>query len=236
MTLAGQAGQSPKIPFRVEKSELNVQLNFASPYWPLAQNISGLYAGLLKRMAEFGVTSQALRPDVADGSLGAFNVNFWMLQFGVIVRIRLDSVELNAPNFAIDANQLERAFVALDQSLRDVQPDLKYSTSTVTILMHGRVDGFEPKQFLERFSNSRPEGLGSFLGSGTVFYFEGRPPLTLLSVTADLSTAVAGGISVRVHSVFDDSIRPDALRAAAEEQLVLGVQGLGLDFPDPAAK
>ena len=75
-------------PFRVERSELNVQVGFASPFWPLATNIAGLYAGLLKYLRDFGVTSHAIRPDSADGSLGAFNVNFWMLNFGVIVRIR----------------------------------------------------------------------------------------------------------------------------------------------------
>lgn len=102
------------VPFRVERSELNIQLTFARPFWPIANNIGLLYSGLLDQLREFGVTPQAIRPDAGDGSLGAFNVNFWLLQFGVMARIRLESIELHAPTFNVDLDQLERAFLALD--------------------------------------------------------------------------------------------------------------------------
>lgn len=216
------------IPFRVERSEFTAQLNFATPYWPIAQNISLLYSGLLNRMRDFGVTSQGIRADAADGTLGAFNVNFWMLQFAVSVRIRLDYLELNAPNFAVDADQLERALLALDQSLRNGQQDLSYSSYVVTFGMHGRLEGIEAKQFVSRFANDVPEGLGKPVGSGTVFYYEGPPPATLLTVTIDLSGVVAGGISVRVHSVFDESMKPELLRSTCERQLETGIRALGL--------
>lgn len=229
---AGNSAETPTpTEFHVEKSELQAQLNFASPFWPIAQNISSLYSGLLNRMREFGVSSHSIRPDAADGSLGAFNVNFWMLQWGVIVRIRLDSVEFSAPNFAVDPDQLEPAFLAVDQSLRDAKPDLSYSNSAVTIVMHGRLSGTEPKQFLERFVTHAPDGLGRLLGCGTVFYFEGPSPLALLSVTADLSSSVAGGLVVKVHTVFDESMKMDALRAMAEQQLERSVKALGLVLP-----
>jgi hypothetical protein len=216
------------IPFRVEKSELNVQLSFAAPFWPIANNIALLYSGLLNRMRDFGVTSQAIRPDSADGSLGGFNVNFWMLQFGVIVRIRLDSVELNAPAFAGDIEQLERALIALDQALRDAQGDLRYSSYTVTVGMHGRLEGIESKSFLTSFSRNPPAGLGEMIGSGTVFYFEGRAPATLVAVTADMSAAVAGGIYIKTHGVFDGSLKPESFRVTAEQHLEQGIKALGL--------
>ena len=218
-------------PFRIERSELNVQLSFASPFWPLANNIAALYAGLLRHLRDFGVTSYAIRPDSADGSLGAFNVNFWMLNYGVIVRIRLDSVELNAPNFGVDVDQLERAFRALDQSLREAQNELAYSGYVVTVGMHGRVEGMESKEFLDKFTRNAPPGLGKSMGSGAVFYFEGTPPTTLLSVSADLSAVVPGGVFVKVHSVFDESMKPEGLRGLAEQQMEQSVMALGLTVP-----
>lgn len=227
-TTSGEESTS-RTAFRIERSELNAQLSFSAPFWPIANNIAGLYAGLLKHLRDFGVTSQAMRTDSADGSLGGFNVNFWMLNFGVIVRIRLDGIELNAPTFGVDADQLERAYRALDQGLREAQNDLSYSSYVVTVGMHGRVEGSESKQFLARFTTGAPEGLGDLVGSGAIFYFEGRPPATLLSVTADLSAVVAGGVFVKVHSVFDGSMQPEALRAAAERQLEQSVKALGLD-------
>lgn len=218
--------------FRIERSELNVQLSFSEPFWPLANNIALLYTGLMKHLRDFGVTTYAIRTDSGDGSLGGFNVNFWMLNFGVIVRIRLDGVELNAPNFGVDADQLERAFRALDQSLREAQNELNYSSYVVTVGMHGRVEGVESKQFLEKFTSNAPQGLGNLMGSGAIFYFDGQSPATLLSVSADLSASVAGGVFVKVHSVFDGSMKPEALRASAEQQLEQGVKALGLDVPN----
>jgi hypothetical protein len=215
------------IPFRVERSEVNIQLSFANPFWPLANNISSVYSGLLDRMRDFGVTSQALRSDAGDGSLGAFNVNFWMLQFSVSVRIRLDTVEINA-SFPTDVDLLERAVLALDHALRDAQPTLGYSSYSLTTSMHGRLEGTDPKQFLASFSGNAPKGLGEMVGSGTVFYFEGQPPTSLLAVSVDLSAAVAGGVFVKVHSVLDASVKPDGLRAIAEPQAEESVLALGL--------
>jgi hypothetical protein len=220
-------------PFRIERSELNVQLSFASPFWPLANNIAALYAGLLTHMRDFGVTSYRIRPDSADGSLGAFNVNFWMLDYGVIVRIRLDGVELNSQNFAVDADQLERAFRALDQSLREALHELTYSGYVVTVGMHGRVEGMEAREFLDTFTRNAPMGLGKSMGSGAVFYFEGSPPATLLSVSADLSAVVAGGVFVKVHGVYDESMKPEGLRASAEQQLEQSIKALGLAVASP---
>jgi hypothetical protein len=207
---------------------LNVQVGFASPFWPVANNTAAVYAGLLKYMRDFGVTSYAIRPDSADGSLGAFNVNFWMLNFGVSVRIRLDGVELNAPSTSVDANQLERAFRALDQSLHEAQSELAYSSYIVTVGMHGRVEGIESKEFLNRFTRNAPSGLGKSIGSGAVFYFERSSPGALLSVSADLSGVITGAVFVKVHSVFDQSLKPAGLRESAEQLLEQSFKALGL--------
>lgn len=217
------------IPFRVERSELAVQLSFAAPFWAIANNIALLYSGLLNHMRDFGVTPQGIRPDSGDGSLGGFNVNFWILQFGAIVRIRLDGIELNAPTFSVDVDQLEHAFLALDSSLHDAQKDLGYSNYVVTVGIHGRVEGIESKEFLARFTGDVPPGLGDVVGSGAVFYFEGRPPATLLSVSADLSAVVTDGVFLKVHSVFDGSMKPELLRKVAEQHLEQSIKAMGLE-------
>ena len=205
-----------------------MQVSFASPFWPVANNTAALYAGLLKYLRDCGVTSYAIRPDSADGSLGAFNVNFWMLNFGVIVRIRLEGVELNAPSFSVGADELERTFRALDQSLHEAQNELAYSSYIVTVGMHGRIEGIESKEFLDKLTRNAPVSLGKSIGSGAVFYFERSSPETLLSVSADLSAAITGGVFVKVHSVFDQSMKPEGLRASAEQQLEQSVKALGL--------
>lgn len=163
-----------------------------------------------ERCSRRDVREQGIRPDSGDGSLGGLNVNFWILQFGAIVRIRLDGIELNAPTFSVDVDQLERAFRALDSSLHDAQKDLGYSNYVVTVGIHGRVEGTESKAFLARFTGDVPPGLGDIVGSGAVFYFEGRPPATLLSVSADLSE----------WSVLDHEIAEQIGLADAEGQAI----------------
>lgn len=226
---SGQTAEPPVV-FRLERSELTAQFHFASPYWLLATNIARVYAALLERMRDFGVSSQGMRSDVADGALGSFNVNFWILQYGAIVRLRLDSVEIYSPNLAVDTDQLERAYIALEQSLREADETTSYKSSEVTVAMHGRLENMEPTKFLERFVGNRPAGLGTAVGSGAVFYFE-NPPLTLSSITIDMSAVVAGGIFLKVQSVFDSTIKADALRTLATEQLERCVQALGLQLP-----
>ncbi|MBI4263198.1 MAG: hypothetical protein HY657_02380 [Acidobacteria bacterium] len=217
------------VPFQIERSELNIQLPFSRPFWPIANNIALLYSGLLNHLREFGVTPQGIRPDAADGSLGAFNVNFWLLQFGVLARIRLESIELNAPTFNVDVDRLERAFLGLDRALREAERDLAYANYAVTVGMHGHIGGLEAKDFLARFASNVPQGLGTPVGSGTVFYFESQSPATLVVLTADLSAVVAGGVYVKLHTVFDGSMSPENLRRSAEKSLEQGIAALGLE-------
>lgn len=231
MTDGQDARTADAVPFRVDRSELNVQLTFSRPFWPIANNVSSLYAGLLNHLRDFGLTSHGLRSDVGDGSLGSFNVNFWLLQFGLIVRIRLDGVELNAPSFNVDLDQLEAAFLALDRSLHEVDPEVGYGSYAVTIGMQGRVEGVEGKEYLGRFAAGHPQGLGPLVGTGTVFYFEGRPPATLVSLTADLSAAIAGGVYVKIHTVFDGTLNAQSLRHTVEEHFTQGLAAMGLRNP-----
>lgn len=216
------------VPFRVERSELNIQLTFARPFWPIANNIAALYSGLLEHLRDFGVTPHAIRPDTGDGSLGAFNVNFWLLQFGVLARIRLEGIELNVPNVSVDVDRLERVLLALDQALREAERDLAYGNCAMTVAMHGYVEGLDAKDFLAKFVGAVPQGLGRAVGSGTVFYFEGESPATLVVLTADLSAVVTGAVYVKVHTVFEGSIGLESLRGLGEKYLEQSIAALGL--------
>src|SRR5882672_11014743 len=173
---------------QIEKSDLMIQLNFDQPMWVLAKDVSALYSSLVARMADFGVTTQAIRTDTGDGTLAGYNVNFWILQYGAIVRIRLDTVEVTCPNLAtVNIEQLDSAFQRLWEALVSADPALSVRSSQVTLAMHGQPNGVDAREFLVRFVRATPTGLGENLGAGVVFYFGERPPLTFSSVSADLS-------------------------------------------------
>src|SRR2546428_104407 len=86
-------GDKALLPLSLSKADVSAQVNFATPFWPLVHNIPALYSQLLGGLRDFGVSSNAIRTDAGDGSLGAYNVNFWLLNLKSFVRIRLESAE-----------------------------------------------------------------------------------------------------------------------------------------------
>ena len=99
---AAAADSGHLILFDLEKADVRTQVNFASPFWPLVHNIPMLYSELLTRMREFGVDSHTIRTDAGDGSLGAYNVNFGLLNSQSMVRIRLENAEFQCLDLGLD--------------------------------------------------------------------------------------------------------------------------------------
>lgn len=204
--------------FDVQRANLSIQVKFGKQFWPLFHNIPSLYSALLERLGSFGVTPQSIKSEVGDGSLGAYNVNFWLLGFRALVRIRLEQmeVEFNAITQQ-DVDPFEKAFVELLAALAQASPEVGVSSYTIDIGLHGDVGGIEPKEYLSRFLRAIPSGAGPFIGCGVVFYFGAAGPATLRSVSADLSGALPGKLFVRAFSVYDATVQPSGLRRLVEE-------------------
>ncbi len=218
-------------PFRVEKADLNIQFNFVEPFLPLATNMALLYVPLLDHMRQFGIGAQAIRTDAGDGSLGGFNVNFWVLQFGALVRIRLESAELHCSSLAaVNVDDVERVLLTLDEVLRAAHNELRYAGYNVTVSFHGQPVGIESREYLSRFVNNVPRDMGASIGSGVVFYFGEQPPRVIASVTLDLSAAMPDRVFVKLNSIFGSELPLRNLRQAVEQQLRLGLHGIGLEI------
>lgn len=227
-TLSELAAERAPIVFDVQRSDLTIQINFGKHFWPLFHNIPSFYSALLDRLGEFGVVPNSIRTDVADGSLGAYNVNFWMFNFRASVRIRLERLELQFNNILqSDLDELERVFVRLTEALAASFEGFEVASYAVDLGLHGQPLGVEPKTYLARFISNVPEGVGPHFGSGVVFYFgeEGQAPLR--TITADLSGPLPGKVYVRLYSVLTGTTA-HALRGAIEEHMTIGLRSLGL--------
>lgn len=230
--MATDAERGP-IVFDVERADLSVQATFRTHFWSLFHNIPDLYSALLRELGEFGVTPNSIRTDAGDGSLGAYNVNFWMLNFRVQVRIRLEQVEIHSNNITQpDAELFERAFIRLFQALAGASREFAISGYAVDLGLHGQPTGVEPREYLASFVRRRPDLPGTYIGSGVVFYYGEDENSTIRTVTADLSGALTGKVYVRIYSLLKDTVQPQTLRGVVEGNMTAALRGIGLTRPN----
>lgn len=221
------------IPFDVQRSDITIQVNFGAQFWPLFHNIPSLYSALLSRLKDSGVTAHHIRSDVGDGTLGAYNVNFWILAFRAQVRIRLENVEIQFNSITRqDVDAFERAFVALMGALTDAMREIQFTTYGVDFGLHGDPQGISTRDFLGRFISNVPDRLGAFIGAGVVFYFGEEAESPVRTVTADLSGAFPGKLYVRFYSLYKGTMSPETLRSAVERDATTGLESLGLRSKD----
>lgn len=215
--------------FNVQRSDLTVHANFRTHLWSLFHDVPSFYAAVLRALADFGVTPHAIRSEVGDGSLGAYNVNFWMLDFRTLVRVRLERLEIQFNNILQpDVERLERAFVRLIEALQASNPDFAVSGYLVDIGLHGDLPGVDARGYLARFVTMHPTLPGPYVGSGAVFYHGEDGPATFRSLTADLSRQVTGGLYVGYHAFYNGTVRPEILRTTVEADITTALRGLGL--------
>jgi hypothetical protein len=227
-TMADVAASGP-IPFDVKRASLSIQVKFLKQFWPLFHNIPSLYSALLERLSAFGVTPQGIKSEVGDGSLGAYNVNFWLLGFRALVRIRLEQVEVDFNSITeADLDLFEKAFLELLAALYQASPEAGASSYTFDLGLHGDLAGVEHKEYLSRFARSIPQLPGPFIGCGFVFYFGAEGPATLRSASADLSGAMPGKLFVRVFSVYNATVELSGLRSLIEGDRGAALSALNL--------
>ena len=217
--------------FEIERSSLIVQIDYHSRFWTLAHGTPRLYEALLQGLADFGVLSQNIRSDSGDGSLGGFKVNLWMLNYAAHVQLGLTGAELRCDDLKrVTLDQLEEAFVRLTKALVTADEDLAIRSYSVTIELHGQPRGVATKEFLATFvNNPEKEELGPSLGSGAIFYFGERPPVTVSNFSVDLSAAIEGKLHFRSVNVLDGAaVGPPDVRNVILERLRVSLEAVGL--------
>ena len=215
--------------FNIEKADVLLNAQFGAQFWSLFHNIPAFYSSLLRGLRDLGLTSSAIRSDTGDGSLGAYNVNFWLFDFKALVRIKLERLEIEFRNLiAEDVERLDLLCKGLLPALASTQSDFLTSSYSVDVHLHGEPEGLTPKEYLGRFVAAVPTGLGPLLGTGSIFYFGEQIKTPSRSVAVDLSGVMPGKLYVRLLSFREGAINPDALKASVEESVVAGLSAVGL--------
>ena len=130
----------------------------------------------------------------------------------------------------VNIDQLEQAFVRLTEALVAADNELTFASYGVTIELHGQPQGLGTTDYLASFASlPNNEELGPSLGSGALFYFGERPPVTTSNLAVDLSGVIEGKLYIRVSNVLDGTVLgPSDIRGVITERLRAGLESIGL--------
>ena len=205
----------------VLQSELQITSAFSARLWALVHDVPSLYDSLLDRLAPFGLSPSDIRTDSGDGTLGGLNVNFWLLNFGALVRVRLESLELNVGRLdRMDPERLSAAFEGLFDAVAGASPKIVATTHAATLSFHATLKDAKSADFLARFVRDVPDGVGPYMGSGCVFYYGPRDQVVASALTLDRSAVYADAVFARTNVTFDgQKVAVAALRRMLSDHL-----------------
>lgn len=221
------------IKFNVAKADLGLDSVFAKPQFGLFRDVAGLMQHLFGRLESHGLRLQDLKIERGTGSVADYHVLCHLYNFLMAVRVRTEKVEINwleAPE-----NLVERFGIATVETLSAVRahlPGAAFRAHTMGVGMHGSLEGEPLKEYLSRFVKNIPNGLGSQIGNGAVFYFGAEEDRIISTVTVDMSAVVTDGLFVRIYVIWDgEKVDVASLPTRASAFVRNALDRVGLEVP-----
>lgn len=222
------------IDFAVERGDLQLNANYTEPLFALWRETEQLFQRLFAGLSKYGLRLTDLKWDQAANSVGDVQLNFYLFNFAVAVRIRIDRLEVELFDIKkVTADQLEEAVLELVAALRMHKPEIAFSAYSVAIGYHGRLADTTARAFTAQLTTA-PEPLGASTGAGAVFYYGPQEGRTSSAITADLSGVVADALFFRTFVIWDGSQVPiNEVRARMSGYMERVLNGFGLNMPAP---
>lgn len=216
----------------VVRSELLVIVPFSAPLWGLAGDAPQLYKRIADELRPF-VTLEQIRAE-NDGTIGGTSLSFWALNFSVNVKLKLESLEMNAGDLtrvrSEDIEPLLKALVGVAAQAGDPAP--APVTYTISYALHGTLAEGTTADFLNQFSSGKGPDLDAARTFGCVFYYGPSGDVLSAAVTADRSQMVADGLFYRVQVILDASkvsVADVRAKALAFVEKAIAASGLELE-------
>lgn len=198
--------------FVVQQSEALFEARFAVPAFALlSPSTVSLHQNMLLSLGKHGLALGDIRVESGLPNLSGANAIYSLNILNALVRVWLDRLEV----FFLDLTRvcedqmIEITETALETMQRTV-PDLKVETCTAVLTMHGTPQNMEVSQFIAQYVKNAPDGLGTVLGSGVVYYLGPAAERRSSSLVLDMSAAVPGAMLVKTSVVFDGTKLPMA--------------------------
>lgn len=199
--------------FIVERGDLHFHASYAEPLFALWKDSDMLFQRLFSSLSKHGLQLTDLKWN-QPASVGDVQLSFYLFNFAVGVRLRIDRIEVEAFEVRkVDQEQLERAVIDLIGALRSHKPELSFTAYSLAIGYHGKLATGSARDFT-RTLTAAPQDLGKQTGAGAVFYYWPEEDRVSSAVTADLSAVIADALFFRTLVVWDPSrVAVNELRA-----------------------
>jgi hypothetical protein len=191
--------------FVVKQGEATFEARFVSPAFRLLQPVhEGLHQNMLGQLATHGLRLNDIRFESVPAALAEAHSSYSINALAVLVRVWLDRLEISYLDLArVTQKQiLEIAGDAL-KAVQQTVADMTIDTYTLALAMHGAFQDVSLSQFVAQYVKPAPEGLGSVLGSGVVYYLGPEEERRSASFVIDMSAVVSDAAFIRTSVILE---------------------------------
>jgi hypothetical protein len=223
-------------PFKVRQGDITFYANFAEPAFAIFRDGITLHRTLYQQLSRFGLRVADMKPERAS-NLGDTQLACSLLNLSTEVRVRIERIEVMCWDLSQISQETftELALISLG-AIASSAPNNPFKTYSLSVNLHGSVEGVTTRDFLSRFAPPPLKTLGAPLASGLVFYYGAEAERVSSFVTLDLSGVQADALYTRLYVVWDAGrISPQDLPAAAEKYFGAAFDGIGLVWPPQPA-
>ena len=174
-----------------------------------------------------------MKIDRGNGTFGDLHIFFYLLDFVVTVRIRLDRVEVYC-SLLTEENR-KRVIAAALETLGCLREFVggQYRAYAVALNIHGLLENQGAKAFLGRLITPPPAAVGSVAANAVAYYLSPAGERTSSSLTLDISAVTTDGLYVRPQATWDAVRLPlEDLPRKAEEFVKEALGSFGIEIPE----
>ena len=220
------------IKLAVSRSDLTIEAAYQQPQFGLFQENRGLYTRLATRLSPHGLKLSEMKIERGNGSIGEYHLSFFLLEYLLVVRVRVDRIEIYCTQLRDDnKNHVVAAATETLACLRETI-GAEYRVYAVTLNIHGVLENQSAKAFLGKLVVPPPAAAGPIVGHGVGYYFAGAGDRSASSLVLDTSALVPDGLYAKPQATWDASrVAPDELAVRAEEFVRTTLGWFGIEVP-----
>jgi hypothetical protein len=219
------------VAFSAQRANLTFQATFGEHMFSLWRSPELLFKNLFSRLAQYGLQLDDLKWGNST-AVGDVHLVFFLLNFAVVTRIRIDRFEFEAFDLLrVDLDQVAQAASQVLDALVEHDSTLRVVTYSLSAAYHEKLEGQTARDFTAPLAMQPPKVLGPPIGTGVIFSSGSEDARLASSVTLEPSSVVPEGLFVRINTIWDATrvgINDVRVRAPEYGERVLAEFGLAL--------
>lgn len=220
------------IRFDVSRADCTLEAAYQGPKFAALAESAALLTRLFEATERHGVKLSDIKIERGGGSFADFHILFYLFDFLLTVRVRIERVEIFCSYLSNE--NVQRFSAAAVDVLNAVRAHLKsdYKAYTLSLNLHGTLYEFDTKKFLGQFAGAISPDIGPIVGHGVAYYLGTEDDRLFGSLTLDLSAPVPGGLFARPQATWDGGrVKAEDIITRAEQFVRRSLGAVGLELP-----